>query len=299
MIMTPPPGTNPVIHTLKACKSACSESERQDQEAQAEAQEAQVEAQKAQAEVQEAQAEANAERLMREESEADNQKLENKYEQAERKLQQAIDDHDRAQSERDSAINGKAQSKQDWHRVLMPLKEKFCTEWERGQEAKFERLRNYIKQQLADHQADNQKTITDLQNTITELMTTTRIHTQILSPLVLRNMLNECRDSFAKKAGYSDGWTGVKKELQDRKITLTEVKGKMEGALQHVDWGSNEVGKVVSFVIDDWPIMRAGNMSARGGEGAEARVYRGEAVESTQDESDKRLLEKLQEFLQE
>ncbi|RPB19957.1 hypothetical protein L211DRAFT_579449 [Terfezia boudieri ATCC MYA-4762] len=242
------------------------------------------------------------------ESEADNQKLENKYEQAERKLQQAIDDRDRAQSERDSAINGKAQSEQDWHRVLMPLKEKLCTEWERGQEAKFERLRNSLKQQ-ADHQVDNQKTITDLQKTITdlqntikELLTTTRIHTQILSPLALRNMLNECRDSFAKKAGYSDGWTGVKKELQDRKITLTEVKGKMEGALQYVDWGSNEVGKVVSFVIDNWPIRRAGNISAHGGEGAEAKVYRDQlekGIEGMKDESVKRLLKRLQEFLQE
>lgn len=37
MIMTPPSGTNPVIHTFKACKTACSESVRQAQEAQAEA----------------------------------------------------------------------------------------------------------------------------------------------------------------------------------------------------------------------------------------------------------------------
>ncbi|KAF8438299.1 hypothetical protein BGX38DRAFT_910831 [Terfezia claveryi] len=174
MIMTPPSGTNPVIHTLNACKTACSESERQ---------------------AQEAQAEANAERLMREESEVDNQKLENKYEQAERKLQQAMDDRDRAQRERDSAINGKAQSEQDWHRVLMPLKEKLCTEWERGQEARFERLRNSITEDFNKQLADHQKTITDHQKTsltikkrsrslwplqghqkeITELMATTRI----------------------------------------------------------------------------------------------------------------------------
>ncbi|KAF8428799.1 hypothetical protein EV426DRAFT_586027 [Tirmania nivea] len=166
MIMTPSSGTNPIIHTLKACKTACGESER---------------------EAQEAQAEANAERLIREEYEADNQKLENKYEQAERKLQQAMDDRDRAQSERDSAINRKVQSEQ--HRVLMPLKEKFCTEWESGQEARFERLRNSIMEdfnkQLADHQktitdhqkiiTDHQKTITDFQKQITELRATTRI----------------------------------------------------------------------------------------------------------------------------
>ncbi|KAF8427480.1 hypothetical protein EV426DRAFT_590284 [Tirmania nivea] len=227
-----------------------------------------------------------------------------------------MSERDRAQSERDSAINGKAQSEQDWHRVLMPLKEKFCTEWERGQEARFERLRNSITEdfnkQLADHQKtiidhqktiiDHQKTIIDHEKKITELRATTRSHTQVLSALALRNMLNECRDSFAKKAGYSDGWRGVKKELQDRKITLTEVKEKMEGALQHVDWGSNGVGKVVSFVIDNWPIRKAGNMSAHGGEGADAMVYRDQlekAIEDTKDESDKRLLEKLQEFLQE
>ncbi|KAF8454738.1 hypothetical protein BGX38DRAFT_252694 [Terfezia claveryi] len=257
------------------------------------------------------------------ESEADNQKLENKYKQAERKLQQAMDDRDRAQSERDSAINGKAKSEQDWDRVLMPLKEKFCTEWERGQEAKFERLRNSIKEdfnkQLADHQKeimdhkkeimdhkkeimDHKKEIMDHKKEITDLRVTTRIHTQVLSGLALRNMLNECRDSFAKTAGYGDGWREVKKELQDRKITLTEVKGKMEGALQHVDWGSNGVGKVVSFVIDNWPIRRVGNISAHGGEGAEAMVYRDQlemVIESMKDESDKRLLKKLQEFLQE
>ncbi|KAF8420462.1 hypothetical protein EV426DRAFT_612411 [Tirmania nivea] len=142
MIMTPPSGTNPVIHTLKACKTACSESER---------------------EAQEAQAEANAERLIHEECKADNQKLENKYKQVERKLQQAMDDRDRAQSERDSVINGKAQSKQDWHRVLMPLKEKFCTEWERGQEARFEHLRNSITEDFNKQLADHQKTITDHQ----------------------------------------------------------------------------------------------------------------------------------------
>ncbi|KAF8428241.1 hypothetical protein EV426DRAFT_587064 [Tirmania nivea] len=213
-----------------------------------------------------------------------------------------MDDRDRAQNERDSAINGKAQSEQDWHRVLMPLKEKFCMEWEREQEARFEHLRNSMMEDFNKQLADHQRTITDHQKQITELRATTRIHTQVLSALVLRNMLNECRDSFAKKAGYSDGWRGVKKELQDRKITLTEVKGKMEDALQHVDWGSNGVGKVVSFVIDNWPIRKAGNMSAHGGEGADARVYRDQlekAIEGTKDESDKRLLEKLQEFLQE
>jgi len=62
------------------------------------------------------------------ENEADNQKLKSKYAQAECKLQKSMDDCDRAQSERDSAINGMAQSEQDWYRVLMPLKEKFFTE---------------------------------------------------------------------------------------------------------------------------------------------------------------------------
>ncbi|RPB25825.1 hypothetical protein L211DRAFT_58838 [Terfezia boudieri ATCC MYA-4762] len=110
------------------------------------------------------------------ESEADNQKLENKYEQAERRLQQAMDDRDRAQSEHISAINGKAQSEQDWHRVLMPLKENFCTEWERGQEARFERLRNSIMEDFHKQLADHQKTITDHQKAITNLEKTITDH---------------------------------------------------------------------------------------------------------------------------
>ena len=82
----------------------------------------------------------------------------------------------------------------------------------------------------------------------------------------------------------------MKKGLQDKKVTLTEVKGRMGGALQHVGWGSDGVGKVVSFVIDNWPIREAGNMSANGGKGAEAMVYRDQlekVIESTKDESDK------------
>ncbi|KAF8423200.1 hypothetical protein BGX38DRAFT_1147278 [Terfezia claveryi] len=216
-----------------------------------------------------------------------------------------MDDRDRAQSERDSAINGKAKSSRIGQSPYAS-KRKILYGVGKGTGSKFERLRNSIKEdfnkQLADHQKeimDHKKEIMDHKKEITDLRVTTRIHTQVLSGLALRNMLNECRDSFAKTAGYGDGWREVKKELQDRKITLTEVKGKMEGALQHVDWGSNGVGKVVSFVIDNWPIRRVGNISAHGGEGAEAMVYRDQlemVIESMKDESDKRLLKNSRNF---